>query len=201
MDDPGKSGHCHWGRHHVRVCSVHPPSGFLSLAKNVKTFCDCIYIDTHISRSKPPYRLPFRFWLPSELEPATDLRASAAAPWPPEANRTALRTLTTSPAPPPPPPPLPPPAPSRFAFFNDEPPGAPFPICLMRAIFVLLSASTDFSIGSNWGTKQRRAEVKAVSTRVKEEKGGREYGTLRFTPRSFFSPSSARSNLPMLAVL
>ena len=128
-------------QHVVRVCSVHPPSYVDPIA------CYALII----SRSKSTYYFPFRFRLPSELEPEVDLRASAAAPWPPEANRTALRTLTTSPEPP---------VPSRFTFFNDEPPDTPFPICLMRARFAFLSVSTGFSIGSNWG----RGQKKVVST-------------------------------------
>lgn len=61
-----------------RTC-VHPVSLALT---NIKTFCDCIYIDTHLSNLEVslPYRFPFRFCLPSELEPAADLRARAAAP-------------------------------------------------------------------------------------------------------------------------
>jgi hypothetical protein len=129
----------------------------------------------HVSvEGNPPYRFPFRFCLPSEL----DLRARAAAPWPPEANRTALRTLTTSPVPAPSPPA------SLLSFFADEP---PFPICLMRAIFALLSASTGFSIGSNWGAK-----VMSTYGEVTEENGGRVPCAL---PRAVFSRRLARGQI------
>jgi hypothetical protein len=77
------------------------------------------------------YRLPFL--LLSVLE--VDLRARATAPSPREAKRTALRTLRILfPSPPP-----------CLAFFDDEEPSS----FLISAKFVLLSASTDFSVGSN----------------------------------------------------
>jgi hypothetical protein len=76
------------------------------------------------------YRLPFLL-LPVL---GADLRASATAPSPREANRTALRTLRILfPSPPP-----------RLAFFDDE--SSNF---LISAKFALFSASTDFSAGSN----------------------------------------------------
>ena len=77
------------------------------------------------------YRLPFL--LLSVLE--VDLRASATAPSPREAKRTALRTLRI----------LFPSPPSCLAFFDDEEPSS----FLISAKFVLFSASTDFSVGSN----------------------------------------------------
>lgn len=70
-----------------------------------------------------------------------DLRASATAPSPREANRTALRTLRT-----PFPSPLPPPSspPPRLALFEEE-----FSSFLISARFALFSASTVLSAGSN----------------------------------------------------
>jgi len=85
------------------------------------------------------YRLPFRFCLLSAT--GADLRASEIAPSPPEANRTALRTLRTFFSP------LPSPPASCLAFF-DEP--RPLPNCFIRAKFAPFSASTDFSVGSNY---------------------------------------------------
>jgi hypothetical protein len=86
------------------------------------------------------YRLFFRFCLLSLV--GADLRASETAPFPPEANRTALRTLRTFSSP------LPSHPTSCLAFFEEP---RPLPNCFIRSKFALFSASTDFSVGSNYG--------------------------------------------------
>jgi hypothetical protein len=99
------------------------------------------------------YRLPFRFCLRSA--PGAALRARAIDPSPPEANRTALRTLRTFPSS------LPPSLPtSCLALFNELP--RPFPNCFISAKFALFSASTDFSVGSNYTKHVKNADVVSV---------------------------------------